>query len=94
MTLLCITCEDFRMNKTGLIFMLKKKWQMKKKPIDSPFLGKHLDADTKESVALFKLVSESGSLHFLAKTESDDLKYLVFVIYEKKLPSNKKYFRL
>ena len=49
---------DIHMNVIYWILLFQKKWQMKKKPIDSPFLGKHLDADTKESVALFKLVNQ------------------------------------
>ena len=51
-------CPKHYMNVIYWILVFQKKWQMKKNPIDSPFLGKHLDADTKESVALFKLVSQ------------------------------------
>ncbi len=43
-------------------FLFQHKWQMRKRPVNDPFLAKPLDADAKESVALFKLVSVGNKI--------------------------------
>lgn len=43
---------------------------MRKDPVDGPFLAKHLEADSKESVALFKLVSFCFKDYFVVCQET------------------------